>query len=136
MLLVSKYDANVFVAKKFAWSIDSTQKCFRLVCDKTQEGAKRSFFDAQSILALLNGLFTGLPLRKSKILISNGYNSEISTSDPMLVKPKCVWEAEISFERWKKQLKNVNKFSKIEKKNFCLSNAFWLYKHKIRKAYS
>ena len=117
MLLVSKYDANVFVAKNFAWSIDSTQKCFRLVCDKTQEGAKRSFLDAQSIRAFLNGLFTGW--RKS-----NGYNSEISISDPMLVKPKCVWEEEISFERLKKQLKNVNKFSKIEKKTFASQTRF------------
>ena len=38
---------------------------------------------------------------------------------------------------WKivnKQLKNVNKFLKIEK-NWQLSNTFWLYQHRVRKAY-
>ena len=59
---------------------------------------------------------------------------KLNTSDPMLVKPKCVWEAVVLF--WKivnKQLKNVNKFSKIEK-NYRLSNAFWLHQYRVKNA--
>ena len=59
---------------------------------------------------------------------------KLCVSDPMLVKPKCVWEAVVFF--WKivnKQLKNVNKFSKIEK-NYRLSNTFWLYQYRVKNA--
>ena len=35
--------------------------------------------------------------------------------DPMLVKPKCVWEAVFYFTNCKTPAENVRKFSKIEK---------------------
>ena len=59
---------------------------------------------------------------------------KLSSSDSMLVKPKCVWEVAVFF--WKivnKQLKNVNKFSKIEK-NCRHSNSFWHYQHGVRRS--
>ena len=52
-------------------------------------------------------------------------------SDPMLVKPKCVWQLYNSFKNFCKQTaNNVNKFSKI----VLFSNAFWLYQHGVRSA--
>ena len=54
--------------------------------------------------------------------------------DPMLVKPKCVWELVDFLKNCNKnQLKIVNKFSKIEK-FYHISNAFWLYKHRVKSA--
>ena len=41
---------------------------------------------------------------------------KLSSSDPMLVKPKCVWEVAVFWKIANKQLTNVNKFLKIEKK--------------------
>ena len=49
---------------------------------------------------------------------------KLCISDPMLVKPKCVWKIV------NKQLKIVNKKLKI-KKIVRLSNAFWLFQHGV-----
>ena len=53
---------------------------------------------------------------------------KVCISDPMLVKPKCVWEVKVFY------------FSAVclqffKKKNFHLSNTFWLYQPRVRNAY-
>ena len=50
-------------------------------------------------------------------------------SNPMLVKPKCVWEVKIYFHF---SAFCLQFFFKI---NFQLPNIFWLYQHRVRNAY-
>ena len=38
---------------------------------------------------------------KSKFLFQMAVPLKLSISDPMLVKPKCVWEAVVFFKNWK-----------------------------------
>ena len=47
--------------------------------------------------------------------------------DPMLVKPKCVWEAVVCYKIVNKQVQIVNIL-----KNYCLSNTFWLYQQRVK----
>ena len=58
---------------------------------------------------------------------------KLSTSEPMLVKPKCVWEAVVVLKNCKQTAENVNKFLKIQK-IYRLSNTFWLYQHRVKYA--
>ena len=50
------------------------------------------------------------------LLFQFALSLKLSISDPMLVKPKCVWEVEVFLKNCKQTAENVNKFSKIEKK--------------------
>ena len=60
---------------------------------------------------------------------------KIHISDPMLVKPKCVWEVKVYFYFSAVCLQFSAACLQFFKKNFHLPNTFWLYQHMVRNAY-
>ena len=80
-----------------------------------------------------NSVHTGWP--KSKFANSNSYYLYICIFDPMLVKPKCVWEASIYFHFSAVYLQFSAVCLQFSKINGGLQNTFWLYQHGVRNAY-
>ena len=70
---------------------------------------------------------------KSKFLISNGYDSESMHIWPWIGKAKMRLRSGSFLTNCKQTAENMNKFSKT-KRNYCLSNTFWLYQFRVKYA--
>ena len=80
-----------------------------------------------------NAQLQGDPNQNVKFLLA--ITLKICVSDPMLVKPKCVWEAYIYFDFSAVCLQFSAVCLQFSKINGGLQNAFWLYQQGGRNAY-
>ena len=84
------------------WEILADQVSVRDISNNVQVSKKVSFLWIQ---------LQGDPNRN--FLFQMSITLKLSISDPMLVKPNWIWETVVFWNNVNKQLKNVNKFSKI-----------------------
>ena len=77
-------------------------------------------------------LIQGVPIENCQKYV-NGCRTKSMHLNPMLIKPKCVWEAVDFLKNCKKRLTILLKFSKIEN-IYHLSNTLWFYQDRVKSA--